>query len=422
MLAGGHVPTASAGAAPVGAHLPASTAAERLSTAAKGAMRLALALALALAALACADAHADILRVGPNETFTRIADAAKAARDGDIVEILPGEYRGDVATWRQKKLLIRGVGERPVLIADGRIADGKAIWVIANGDFVIDNIEFRGARAADHNGAGIRFERGRLEVRNSVFIDNQTGLLTANFNDAELVIRDSLFAQAPQQMQSLPHLLYVGRIARLEVSGSRFHQGYRGHLLKSRARYNDIRYNLLYDGPQGEASYELDLPNGGLAFVVANIIGQSAATQNPTVVAYGAEGDAWPDSALYLAHNTLLSDRHTGTLFLRAWADRLPPQAEIRGINNLSVGLGTLTLINGGDYRGNVALPPGALEDPDTLDFRPLGASLLRRFTAPAGSAHGVSLQPEAEFALPIGTRALAPPEAWLPGALQVGY
>nr|HQV08171.1 hypothetical protein [Thauera sp.] len=342
--------------------------------------------------------------------------------DGDIVEILPGEYRGDVTTWRQKQLTIRGVGERPVLIADGKIEQGKAIWVIADGDFLIDNIEFRGARAADENGAGIRFERGRLEVRNSTFMDNQNGILTANFDDAELVVRDSLFAQAPREGANLPHLLYVGRIARFEISGSRFHQGFRGHLLKSRARYNDIRYNLLYDGPQGEASYEIDLPNGGRSFVIGNIVGQSAGTQNPVVVAYGAEGPIWPGSSLHLVHNTLLSDRHTGTLFLRTWPDKLPADTEIIGINNLSVGLGSLTLVNGGDYRGNVPLPPGALQDPETLDFRPRGASLLRHFTSPAGEAGGVSLQPEAEFALPIGTRPLPPPAEWLPGALQSGY
>lgn len=382
----------------------------------------ALRLALPFAALLAQSVGAEVLRVGPGQEFVRIADAAKAAKDGDIVEILPGEYRGDVALWTQKRLLIRGIGERPVLIADGRIAEGKAIWVIRDGDFLIDNIEFRGARAADYNGAGIRFERGRLEVRNSVFTDNQAGILTANFANSELFVRDSLFAQAPEQEESLPHLLYVGRIARFEVSGSRFHQGYRGHLLKSRARYNDIRYNLLYDGPQGEASYELELPNGGLAFVVGNIIGQSAATQNPVVVAYGAEGNAWPESALYLAHNTLLSDRHTGTLFLRTWPDRLPQGSEVVGINNLSVGLGSLTLANAGDYRGNLPLPPGGLEDPATLDFRPLGASLLRQLTSPAGSARGVSLQPEAEFALPIGTRPIVPPAQWLPGALQSGH
>lgn len=381
--------------------------------------RLLPALAVMAMLLGPAAAAGAVLRVGPGEAFTRIADAASAANDGDIIEILPGEYRGDVAVWTQKALTIRGIGERPTLIAEGRIAEGKAIWVIRNGDFLIDNIEFRGARAADLNGAGIRFERGRLEVRNSAFFDNQTGILTANFDDAELIVRDSVFAEAPRQQQSLPHLLYVGRIARLDISGSRFHQGYRGHLLKSRARRNDIRYNLLYDGPAGEASYELDLPNGGLAFVIGNVFGQSANTQNPVVVAYGAEGNAWPDSALYLSHNTLLSDRHTGTLFLRTWADRLPPDATVVGTNNLSVGLGSLTLANTGSFRGNITLPPGALRDPEVLDFRPHGGSVLRYLTKPAGEARDHPLAPAAEFALPVGTRPISPPPRWLPGAFQ---
>ncbi|ENO90580.1 hypothetical protein C666_00100 [Thauera linaloolentis 47Lol = DSM 12138] len=376
---------------------------------------------LALGAVLSLDLAAAVLRVGPGETFVRIADAAKSARDGDIVEIMPGEYRGDVAVWKQERLLIRGLGERPVLIADGRVAEGKAIWVIRNGDIQVENIEFRGARAGDGNGAGIRFERGRLEVRNSTFIDNQIGILTANFEDAELTIHDSLFAQAPRQERPLPHLLYVGRIARFEISGSRFHQGYHGHLLKSRARYNDIRYNLLYDGPHGEASYELELPNGGVAFVVGNIIGQSANTQNPIVIAYGAEGNIWPDSALYLSHNTLLSDRLAGTWFLRTFSDHLPPDAEILGINNITAGIGAFTLTASGTFTGNVPLPPGGLRDPDTLDFLPRGSSLLRWATKPAGSVRSISLAPEAEFALPRGTRPLPPLRHWLPGALQSG-
>jgi hypothetical protein len=47
---------------------------------------------------------------------------------------------------------------------------------------------------------------------------------------------------------------------------------------------------------------------------------------------------------------------------------------------------------------------------------------LLRHFTSAAGEARGVSLQPEAEFALPIGTRPLPTPAEWLPGPLQLGY
>lgn len=364
-------------------------------------------------------ARAEVFRVGPGAPYTRIDEVCNKARDGDLIEIMPGHYRSDVCVWTQKQLHLRGVGERPVLEADGRIAEGKAIWVMRNGEFIVDNIEFRGARASDGNGAGIRFERGRLEVHNSVFIDNQTGILTANFADAELTVRDSLFAQAPHQQHSLPHLLYVGRIKRFEISGSRFHQGYCGHLLKSRARTNDIRYNLLYDGAGGEASYEIDLPNGGHSVLIGNIIGQSADTQNPVVIAYGAEGQVWPENALYLAHNTLFSERLSGSWFLRTFTDRLPPDTRIIGVNNLSVGIGAFTLAASGHFEGNLPLPPGGLRDPATLDFRPRGAGLLRSLTRPPGTPDGIDLQPSAEFRLPLGTRPLPPGIALLPGAVQ---
>lgn len=371
-------------------------------------------------ALLCvsATAEAEILRVGPHERLTRIADAAKRAKDGDIVEILPGEYRADVAVWGQKQLTIRGIGERPVLIADGASAEGKAIWVIRNGDFRIHNVEFRGARVPDGNGAGIRLERGRLHVSASTFIDNENGILTANDADTELRIENCVFAQAPRNVD-LPHLLYVGRIARLEITGSRFHRGYEGHLIKSRARYNEIRYNLIHDGPGGEASYEIEFPNGGVAFVVGNVIGQSADTQNPVVVAYGAEGNAWPDSALYLSHNTLFSDRTTGAWFLRTWKDNLPAGTEIKAVNNLTVGLGVFTLATDGNFSGNVPAVGALLGGPDILDFTLAPDSILRRFGAEPGQARGYSLAPAAEFALPLGTRPLPPPARWAPGAFQ---
>ncbi len=175
------------------------------------------------------------LRVGPGEKLTRIADAARLAKDGDTIEILPGEYRGDVAVWQKKQLTIRGLGQRPVLIADGKNAEGKAIWVIRNGDFRIENIEFRGARASDRNGAGIRFERGKLYLRNCSFMDNQTGLITSSFADAELIIENSEFARNGTG-DGLTHNLYVGRIAQVTITGSRFHAVKIGHLIKSRAR------------------------------------------------------------------------------------------------------------------------------------------------------------------------------------------
>lgn len=295
-----------------------------------------------LVATSITSTHAATLRVGPDEKLTRIADAARRAKDGDIVEILPGEYKGDVATWLQKRLTIRGIGSRPVLIADGKSAEGKAIWVIRNGDVRVENIEFRGARVPGGNGAGIRFEGGGLIVRDSEFIDNQMGILTSNALNAELVIENCRFADAPHQTHSLPHLLYVGTIDKATIVGSRFERGYRGHLIKSRARTTVIRNSYIVDGPDGEASYEIDLPNGGIAHIVGNTVGQSVATQNPVLISFGAEGKVWPENSLTLRNNTLISDYLPGGWFLRVHNDSFgsPPNLDIE--SNVTKGIGIL--------------------------------------------------------------------------------
>lgn len=377
---------------------------------------------LLLAALLAAKAHAAVLRVGPNEAIQHIADAARQAKAGDTVEILPGTYRGDVAVWSQTALTIRGSSDRPVLMADGQSAEQKAIWVIRGGDIRIENIEFRGARVTDGNGAGIRHETGRLHIHRCAFFDNQNGILTSGAADAELIIEDSIFAQAPRQQAPLPHLLYVGAIRSVSITGSRFHGGYRGHLIKSRARLSDIRYNLIHDGDEGEASYEIDLPNGGLAWLVGNVISQSATTQNPVVVSYGAEGGAWPDSALYLSHNTLVS-RRIGTWFLRVWLDRLPAGMPIHAVNNLTAGIGLFTIAAPGRFEGNFAIPVSMLSRPDILDFTLAPNSILRGRAQAPDEAFEPKLIPQAEFALPVGTRPLIRPARWAPGAFQTsGY
>ena len=246
--------------------------------------------------------------VGHGEKITTITEAARLAHDGEVIEIRSGEYRGQPATWTQNNLLIRGVGQRPVMLADGKSAEGKAIWVVRGGKVTIENIEFRGARVDSLNGAGIRFEKGNLTIRACAFFDNEMGLLTANSADLTLDVIDSEFGDAPRHQGNLHHLLYVGQIGKFVLRGSRFSNGYLGHLVKSRARENHILYNMLVDGAGGNASYELEFPNGGLAYVIGNAIGQSAGTDNPTIVAYGAEGRHWPDNALYMAHNTLVLD------------------------------------------------------------------------------------------------------------------
>ena len=68
-----------------------------------------------------------------------------------------GTYSGDVATWTQDDLTLRGDGGRH-LRADGNDAQGKAIWVIAGDRTRVDRIELSGTAVPDRNGAGIRQE------------------------------------------------------------------------------------------------------------------------------------------------------------------------------------------------------------------------------------------------------------------------
>ena len=357
--------------------------------------------------------------VGPQEAIRRIDAAAALARDGDTIEILPGEYAQQAVVWKQSRLTIRGKGARPVLLAAGAHAEGKALWVIRNGDMRIENLEFRGTRVPDGNGAGIRFENGRLTIRRCAFFDNETGILTSNASGAELVIEDSEFGTAPRHEGSLHHLLYVGRIANLRVTGSRFENGFRGHLLKSRARYNEIAYNWLVDGAEGKASYELEFPNGGVAWVIGNLIGQSRSTENGDVLSYGAEGAVWPENKLVLVHNTLINDAVSGR-FLHVWSDRLGGQVSVWAINNLLLGHGQFEPPATGRFDGNRFVDRQvAFAGSDSPVYSLPSNSPLRGTAKAPGWLEQRSLMPVSEYRAPVGTRPLAPGKPLSPGARQ---
>ncbi|KAB2926826.1 MAG: hypothetical protein F9K30_05535 [Dechloromonas sp.] len=354
--------------------------------------------------------------VGPGERITTIGEAARLARDGEIIDIRPGTYRGQPAVWTQDRLLIRGSGERPVML--GGSAEGKGIWVVRGGKVRIENIEFRGARVAHFNGAGIRFEKGSLSVHACRFADNEMGILTANFPEQTLEVSDSEFADAPHHPGDLHHLLYVGAIGKFVLRGSRFSGGHLGHLVKSRARESHVLYNMLVDGTEGKASYELEFPNGGLVYVLGNAIAQSAGTDNPAIVAYGAEGQRWPDNALYLAHNTLVNE-HFGGDFLRVWAEKFPAGLEIWQINNLLVGDGNFFRPAQGRVEGNQSARRADLIEVGGTPLRLTGQSPLRGSVRPPGSVRGVELLPTEEFAYPVGSRPLRGGSVLAPGAFQ---
>lgn len=379
---------------------------------------LALALALALASGA---ARAERLLVGPADGPAGLREAIARAASGDVIEILPGTYTVEPAVVDGKRLTLQGGEPRPVLRSRGSALDrgDRAIVLVRGGDVTLRNLEFRGARAADADGAGVRLEGGRLQVSGCAFFDNEHGVLATHAADAELSIENSIFAQAPRVVGGLAHLLQVGRIARLSVSGSRFHAGFEGHLIKSSARETRITYNLIDDGDRGEASYEIDLPQAGLAWVVGNVIGQAATAQNHVLVAYGAQGPAWERNALYLAHNTFYNPGWVPAWFLRVWRDRLPAGVPVVAVNNLVLGAGLFEWGATAEFAGNVHRLRSTVVDPTALAFELPAASPLRGEGVDPRRVQGQDLAPHAEFALPVGTRALPAATHWSPGAFQ---
>lgn len=341
------------------------------------------------------------LTVGPGARYADLASAVNAATDGDSIEVLPGTYRGQVAVVEQRRLTVRGLGGGAMFEAAGRHAAGKGILVV-RGDVTVQNLGFRGARVPDGNGAGIRHDRGRLEVRNCRFADNEMGLLASNEPSAELWVEDCVFSAAPRHRGLLHHLLYVGTIARFSLRGCRVEGGWRGHLVKSRARVNDISYNLLRDGPLGEASYELELANGGHNRVLGNSIVQGPRSRNNTVVAIGYNADPAHGHSLVFVHNTLVSEATFRARFLKLWTTQMQSLDPLHAANNLFVGLGDMGLPEGADRGGNVQMTLDALEGVTAGDFRPRASHLARHEPAPSLPP---AWQPRYEYSEPAGTR-----------------
>ena len=282
-------------------------------------------------------------QVGPTRALAAPSAAAAVARDGDTVLIDAGTYSGDVATWTQDDLTLRGVGGRAHLRADGQDAQGKAIWVIAGDRTTVDRIEFSGATVPDQNGAGIRQEGTGLTVTRSWFHDNQNGILTGADPESDIVIRRSRFFRSGAG-DGYTHNLYVGAVRSLTITGSWLWGADVGHELKSRAAANTIVANRISDG-DATASYSIDLPNGGRSLVAGNVIIQGPRSENPALVSYGAEGLTHPSRSLRVVNNTFVNRRTSGTFVALADGSR----AYLR--NNLLVGPG--------DLFGSFAAPGG---------------------------------------------------------------
>jgi hypothetical protein len=259
-----------------------------------------------------------ILKVGPGEEFANPSDAARAVRSGDTVKIASGTYV-DCAVWprRVSNLTIEGQG---AVIAD-RTCSSKGLFVVDSSDVVIRGITFKGAKVKDHNGAGIRIEGKNVTVENSRFIDNENGILTNNGPTSTVTVRNSYFEGNGTCIAACGHGIYAGHLGLLRVEKSEFVGQHEGHHVKSRALRTELVDNTIHDGPAGNASYLVDVPNGGDVLITGNALEKGPNAKNHSAaIVIGEESEkrgANPTSEIRIENNSFRNDLPNATTFVR---------------------------------------------------------------------------------------------------------
>jgi Ca2+-binding RTX toxin-like protein len=252
-----------------------------------------------------------ILIVGPGKQYATLSAAIGASHNGDTIQVQAGTYTDDFATINTNIDLV-GVGGMVHFVATKPIPNGKA-FLVTNSNVTITNFEFSGAKVADGNGAGIRYQAGNLTINKCYFHDNQDGLLSANNPSGSITINNSEFAHngvgtpgAAGYGQT--HNLYVGQVGTLKITGSYFHDAVVGHEIKSNALNTIVQNSRIHDGPQGTASYSIDLPHGGKAVIQNNVIEQGPHSENSVIIAFGEGGSLAANTNLQVSGNTILND------------------------------------------------------------------------------------------------------------------
>lgn len=328
-------------------------------------------------------AHATTLSVNPNGVYKTLSSVQGLVDDGDTILIEAATYINHPQVYLgQNNLVIKGVNGRPRLEAGANLAaksNGKAILVLGGSNCLVENIEFANARVPDRNGAGIRQEGCPLSIRYCTFIGNEMGILGGNYSQCNVTIEHSVFTgNGSPSNPGFQHNVYINHIDTLFFQYNFTADAIaEGHELKSRAHVNIIRYNYLASLNSVD-SRNIDLPNGGTAIILGNIIEQGENSANSNLLGYGLEGlsNNKPHN-IWVVNNTFVNKKIKGS-FIQVHTDTDTLLVK----NNVLIGAKTGGLLLGSpiwlDSSNNFISddPSNAyLKDVLNFDYRPTNTS-----------------------------------------------
>ena len=262
-----------------------------------------LLLGLGWAAAYCSAVSAEVLLVGPQRSLHAPSDAAAVARDGDVVRIDPGEYV-DCAIWRADRLVLKPpAGEAHMR---DRACAGKAIWVISGADVTVENIAFSGARVPDQNGAGLRAEGRNLTVRQARF-DNENGIPRRRSRAAPSGSRAARSSATAMRRQLRPRYLRRRDRPPEDRQASTFASSGRDTRASSASAF-EASGSTTRTGPEGTASYLIDITSGGEVAIADNQMQKGPNWTTGALPSTSGAGGAPQGSAYRISHNRFRSD------------------------------------------------------------------------------------------------------------------
>ena len=232
----------------------------------------ALLLSVAVAATALAQGQSAPFTLSDSgRGYATLSDALNAIGDGQgTIIVAPGTYR-QCAVQQAGVVTIRAA-KPGTAIFDGVPCEGKGALVARGRATTVDGIVFQNIRVPDGNGAGIRLEKGDLTVTNSLFRNSEEGILTGDYAGGRVSIDKSTFRKLGRCDRDLDcaHGIYIGRLASLSVTNSRFDEGNGGHYLKTRTPRVTITGNSFDDSAGHLTNYMIDLSNGATGTISGN--------------------------------------------------------------------------------------------------------------------------------------------------------
>lgn len=239
------------------------------------------------------------------QRFATLQEAVDAIGKGrGTIRIAPGTYRQCAV---QEGGVIVYEAPRPGSVTFmARSCEGKAAFVLRGIGAEIRGITFSNMLVPDGNGAGIRLEKGALNVAHARFENSQQGILTADDPTGRIYITRSTFTGLGtcENSAGCAHSIYIGNYGSLTVRESRFERGMGGHYVKARSAEAIIENNSFDDANGKATNYMIDLPAGSVGRIADNWFVQGRDKENYSAfIALGAEDLLHTSDGLEVVNN-----------------------------------------------------------------------------------------------------------------------